>query len=98
MPLPAVGAPVEMGPAVQRPVGDFVASAPCRHFLPVGPVRELYADVGARPGEDVSVYCGSGVTACHDLLALEVAGITAALYPGSWSSWIADPDRPIEQG
>jgi thiosulfate/3-mercaptopyruvate sulfurtransferase len=43
--------------------------------------------------------CGSGVTACHDLLAMEVAGLgTATLYPGSWSEWSADPARPVETG
>jgi thiosulfate/3-mercaptopyruvate sulfurtransferase len=51
---------------------------------------------GAR---DVVVQCGSGVTACHDLLAMEVAGLgTATLYPGSWSEWSADPARPVERG
>jgi thiosulfate/3-mercaptopyruvate sulfurtransferase len=43
--------------------------------------------------------CGSGVTACHNLLALEVAGMPgAALYPGSWSEWCADPGRPVATG
>ena len=45
---------------------------------------------------DVVMQCGSGVTACHNLLALEVAGLSgAALYPGSWSEWCADPGRPV---
>ena len=49
------------------------------------------------PG-DVAVYCGSGVTACHDLLALERLGVPAALYAGSWSEWVTDPSRPVERG
>jgi thiosulfate/3-mercaptopyruvate sulfurtransferase len=52
----------------------------------------------ARPGEDVVVYCGSGVSACHTLLALEASGVSARLYPGSWSQWSADPDRPAATG
>ena len=44
----------------------------------------------------VAVYCGSGVTACHDLLALERIGVHASLYPGSSSEWVADPQRPVE--
>lgn len=53
---------------------------------------------GAR-AEDVVHYCGSGVTACHNLLAMTVAGFPATrLYPGSWSEWCADPSRPVARG
>ncbi|MEQ3552813.1 sulfurtransferase [Pseudonocardia nematodicida] len=67
-------------------------------FVPAADLRERYAGLGIRPGTDVVVYCGSGVTACHDLLALELAGISGALYPGSWSEWSADPARPVATG
>jgi thiosulfate/3-mercaptopyruvate sulfurtransferase len=57
-------------------------------------LRTRFAGVADRP---VVAYCGSGVTACHDLLALTVAGVEGtALYPGSWSQWGADPARPAE--
>jgi thiosulfate/3-mercaptopyruvate sulfurtransferase len=55
---------------------------------------------GGPSGEDVvvGVYCGSGVTAAHEIAALAVAGIDAALYPGSWSAWSSDPARPVAVG
>ena len=67
-------------------------------FRPAAELREVYAAVGAVPGADVAAYCGSGVTACHDVLAMEVVGLRAALYPGSWSEWVADPGRPVATG
>lgn len=67
-------------------------------FRPVEELQEVYAGVGAVPGADVAAYCGSGVTACLDVLALELVGVRAALYPGSWSGWITDPSRPVTSG
>jgi thiosulfate/3-mercaptopyruvate sulfurtransferase len=75
-----------------RPDGTFRSEAE---------LRELYAAVGvtADLGDgEVAVYCGSGITAIHDLIALELIGVRGALYPGSWSGWIADADRPVASG
>lgn len=67
-------------------------------FRDAAELRVLYGGVGATQGADVAAYCGSGVTATHDLLALEVAGIRAALFPAGWSGWVADPAREVERG
>jgi thiosulfate/3-mercaptopyruvate sulfurtransferase len=61
--------------------------------------REFEKVLGGRAPDEVVNYCGSGVAACHNLLAMEVAGLPGAkLYAGSWSEWIADPARPREKG
>ncbi|HET9422228.1 MAG TPA: sulfurtransferase [Nocardioides sp.] len=67
-------------------------------FKPADELREIYAEVGAVAGADVAAYCGSGVTAIHDIVAMEIAGVRAALYPGSYSGWITDPERKVETG
>jgi thiosulfate/3-mercaptopyruvate sulfurtransferase len=66
-------------------------------FLAAAELRERYAALGADREEPV-VYCGSGVTACHDLLALHVAGLGGRLYAGSWSEWSSDPALPVATG
>ena len=69
-------------------------------FLPASVLRQLWEKrLAGRSLTRVAAMCGSGVTACHNLLSLEVAGFSGAkLYAGSWSEWIRDPHRPIARG
>jgi thiosulfate/3-mercaptopyruvate sulfurtransferase len=69
-------------------------------FLPAAELRRLWQQrLAGRKPDQVAAMCGSGVTACHNLLSLELAGFRGAkLYAGSWSEWIRDPARPIARG
>jgi thiosulfate/3-mercaptopyruvate sulfurtransferase len=68
-------------------------------FRPAAELADRYRALGALQADTVVCYCGSGVTACHDLLALSLAGRDdALLYEGSWSDWAADPALPIATG
>ena len=66
-------------------------------FLPADQLRARFAALGIDASTPVGVYCGSGVTAAHQAAALAIAGIDAALYPGSWSQW-SNLDRPVATG
>ena len=69
-------------------------------FLPAEALRAKYeAALDGLAPKDSAFYCGSGVTAPHDILAMHIAGLPgAALYPGSWSEWIRNPMRPVAKG
>ena len=73
---------------------------PGGRFKPAGELRDEFAALlGEREAADVIHSCGSGVTACHNLLAMEHAGLAGSvLYPGSWSEWSSDPARPVATG
>ena len=76
----------------------FAANLADGRLRPTGELRAHYERLGATRDREVVAYCGSGVTACHDLLVLETLGVTGRLYPGSWSAWSADLSRPIATG
>jgi thiosulfate/3-mercaptopyruvate sulfurtransferase len=84
--------------AISAPTAENVT--PDGLFRPAADLADRFAELGITSAGPVSVgvYCGSGVTAAHEVLALELAGIRAALYVGSWSAWVADPSRPVATG
>jgi len=83
--------------AVNRPYADNLANGQFKSAMQLA--AEFRALLGERPGSDVVAMCGSGVTACHNLLAMERAGLKGGrLYTGSWSGWISDPARPVATG
>lgn len=82
--------------AVNRPTGENLGAD--GRFLSPAELRRAFEALGARPGEPVGVYCGSGVTASHTFVALTLAGFEPALYAGSWSQWSNHPDRPVATG
>ncbi|OIJ27585.1 sulfurtransferase [Nocardioides luteus] len=78
--------------AVSAPTVDNLA--PDGHFLPADELRARFAALGVEDGFPVAAYCGSGVTAAHEVAALAIAGYDAALFPGSWSQW-SNHDLPV---
>lgn len=84
--------------AVSHPFSTNLGADGC--FLPAPVLRQAWERrLAGRSPTDVAAMCGSGVTACHNLLSLEVAGLRGAkLYAGSWSEWIRDPHRPVARG
>jgi thiosulfate/3-mercaptopyruvate sulfurtransferase len=83
--------------AKSAPWKGNLTSDPVPVFLPAAELSKRYARLGAAR-EPAVVYCGSGVNACHDLLAMHLAGLTGTLYAGSWSEWSSDPSLPVATG
>ena len=83
--------------AVSLPFAGNLTDGAIPVFRPAEELRTRFVAAGADRRLPI-VYCGSGVTACHDLLALHVAGLRGRLYGGSWSEWSADPSLPVATG
>jgi thiosulfate/3-mercaptopyruvate sulfurtransferase len=83
--------------ARHAPWTENLVSGAVPRFRGADELRRQYEALGAQQREPV-VYCGSGVTACHGLFALHLAGLRGQLYAGSWSEWASDPERPVATG
>jgi thiosulfate/3-mercaptopyruvate sulfurtransferase len=84
--------------ALNAPYLDNLTAGTTPVFRPASELREHYEALGVRDDKEPVVYCGSGVTAAHNLLALHIAGFKGRLYAGSWSEWSSDPALPIATG
>ncbi|MFI5805999.1 sulfurtransferase [Streptomyces sp. NPDC051561] len=82
--------------AVSAPTSENTAAD--GRFRTAGELSARFGALGAADTGEVGVYCGSGVSGAHQVLALEIAGIPAALYAGSWSEWSSDESRPVATG
>ncbi|MFI8105200.1 sulfurtransferase [Streptomyces sp. NPDC086023] len=82
--------------ALSAPTTENVGGG--QRFLPAPELAARFSALGVDGGRPVGVYCGSGVSGAHEVLALAVAGVPAALYAGSWSEWCSDPSRPVATG
>ncbi|MFI9821187.1 sulfurtransferase [Streptomyces sp. NPDC052013] len=82
--------------AVSAPTTENVGAD--GRFRPAEELAARFKELGVSEGTRVGVYCGSGVSGAHEVLALAVAGIPAELYVGSWSEWSSDPERPVAVG
>ncbi|MDQ0755820.1 sulfurtransferase [Arthrobacter sp. B3I4] len=82
--------------AVSAPTADNLAED--GRFLPAAVLRKRFAELGVTEELPTAVYCGSGVTAAHEIAALEIAGFPAALYPGSFSEWCNNPRNEVVTG
>ena len=82
--------------ALSAPTAENVDAS--GRFLSAPRLRARFEALGVDGTAPVGVYCGSGVTAAHEVAALAIAGVEAALYPGSWSQWSSDPSRPVATG
>jgi thiosulfate/3-mercaptopyruvate sulfurtransferase len=78
------------------PTGDVLDAS--GRYLPPDELRRRFTTLGVSRDRPVGTYCGSGVSAVQDVVALTIAGFEPSLYAGSWSDWITDPDRPIAVG